>query len=134
MDREVKIESIRALERLIKEGKGDIIELKRVRNSLLNISTRFPPEILGDIFSWTLAREDPVLALNSHFEGFPKRSYNFFLVCYHWFEVASNIPTLLELLGKYFKGMEGMAPSSSPSRSTGPRPERFCIVHHTHFR
>jgi len=38
---------LRVLERRIEEGKGDIIKIKRARNSLLNIPMRIPPEILG---------------------------------------------------------------------------------------
>ena len=87
MGPEANINSIRALEKQIKEGKGDIIKLKRDRNSLLNISTRVPPEILGDIFSWNLVRK-------RRFQGLRKGSYNFLLVCHHWFEVASNTPEL----------------------------------------
>ena len=94
MGKEVNIESIRALEGQIEEGKGDAIKLKRARNSLLNISTRVPPEILEDIFSWTLARPDPALDLDSHFDGFHKGCYNFLLVCHHWFEVASHTTKL----------------------------------------
>jgi hypothetical protein len=58
MGREVNIDSIQALEKRIEEGKGDKIQLKRARNSWLNISTRVPPEILGDIFVWSLVREE----------------------------------------------------------------------------
>ena len=94
MDHEA-IESIRALEKQIEEGKGDTVKLKRARNSLLNISTRVPPEILGEIFSWTLVRGDPTL----YFDGLPKGSYNFLLVCHHWFEVASNTPKLWTFWG-----------------------------------
>ena len=54
MGREVNMDSIRALEKQIEEGKGDSIELKRTRNSLLNITARVPPEILGDVFAWCL--------------------------------------------------------------------------------
>ena len=50
MGHETNIDSIQALDKQIEEGKGDIIKLKRVRNSFLNISTRVPPEILGHIF------------------------------------------------------------------------------------
>ena len=94
MGQEVNIESIRVLEEQIAEGKGDVIKLKRARNSLLNISIRVPPEILGAIFSWTLVRPDPALNLDSHFDGFCEGFYNFLLVCHHWFEVASHTPKL----------------------------------------
>ena len=57
MGPEANIHSIKALEKQIEEGSGDIIKLKRARNSLLNISTRVPPEILGCILVWTLVRE-----------------------------------------------------------------------------
>jgi hypothetical protein len=56
MGRETNIESIRALEKQIEEGRGDTIKLKRARNSLLNISIRAPPEILGRIFFLVVAR------------------------------------------------------------------------------
>ena len=93
MDHEANINSIRALDKQIAEGEGDIIRLKRARNSLLNISTRVPPEILGHIFVWSLAREDNLsLDSRSLFEGIRRGSYNFLLVCHHWFEVASRTP------------------------------------------
>ena len=99
MGPEVNIESIRELERQIEEAKRRIVKLKRARNSLLNISTRVPPEILGDIFSWTLARGDPISSRDSHFDGFPKGSYNFLLVCHHWSDVASHTPKLWNFWG-----------------------------------
>jgi len=94
MGRETNIHSIQALEKRIEEGKGDIINLKRTRNSLLNISIRAPPEILGHIFTWSLVRES-----NKPFEGLQKGSYNFLLVCHHWFEVASRTPELWSFWG-----------------------------------
>ena len=67
------------------------MHLKRVRNSLLNVST-LPPEILGDIFHRNVI-------LKSTFGGLEKGSYNFLLVCHHWFEVASNTPELWSCWG-----------------------------------
>jgi len=88
MGRETNVHSIRALEEQIEDGKGDIIKLKRDRNSLLNITMRVPPEILGSIFAWSLVRPEDAC----DFKGLQKGSYNFLLVCHHWFEVASRTP------------------------------------------
>ena len=87
MVREVNIDSIRALEKQIEEHERAIIRLKRTRNSLLNVSTLLPPEILGNIFRWNVIPD-------GDFGGPPKGSYNFLLVCRHWFEVASRTPGL----------------------------------------
>ena len=69
-----------------------IIKLKRARNSLLNVS-KFPPEILGEIFRHNTA---------FHATYFPsmKRPHNFLLVCHHWFEVASHTPELWGFWGR----------------------------------
>ena len=67
-----------------------IIKLKRTRNSLLNVST-LPPEILGEIFRHSTALKANPKAIYS---SWVKRSYNFLLVCHHWFEVASHAPEL----------------------------------------
>ena len=99
MGLETNEESIMALDRQIEEGNGDIIKLKRARNSLLNISARVPPEILGDIFSRILFRPNPAPGVDWHFNGFYKDSYNFLLVCNHWFQVASHTPELWTYCG-----------------------------------
>ena len=92
--------SIRVLEKRIEEGGGDTIELKRTRNSLLNIYTRVPPEILGYIFVWSVCqKEDHSLFTHSHFNGLRKGSYNFPLVCHHWFKVVSSTPELWKVWG-----------------------------------
>jgi len=84
---EINIISILALERRIEEGLGDAIQLKRTRNSLLNVSTHVPPELLGQVFSWNVIPE--------RLFGEPEMgSYNFLLVCHHWFEVAYKTPEL----------------------------------------
>ena len=93
MGREINLESILVLEKQIKEHENTLIRLKRLRNSLLNVSTLLPPEILGNIFRWN-AIPDP-----GDFGGLPKGSYNFFLVCHHWFEVASRTPELWSFWG-----------------------------------
>jgi len=94
MGGEINIHSIRALERQINEGNGDVIELKRTRNSLLNISTCTPPEVLGRIFVWSLLRPVWHPTQCQDFAGLQKGSYNFLLVCHRWFEVASRTPEL----------------------------------------
>ena len=102
MGKQTNIETIRALEKQIEEEEGDIIQLKRTRNSLLNISTRIPPEILGHIFFYTLVRQKCMMRLRGggpHFDSIHPSSYNFLLVCHHWFEVASRAPRLWNFWG-----------------------------------
>ena len=118
MGREVNVDAIRVLEKQIEEGKGDTITLKRARNLLLNISARVPPEILGDVFAWCLVPEASYsIHSQSHFKGFQKGSYNFLLVCHHWFQVASRTPELWSFWGntlqdwkKYHHRWAGVAP------------------------
>ena len=95
MGREINIDRIRDLGKQIEEGAGDIIKLKRVRNSLLNISTIVPPEILGSIFRWNVIPDSGL----PPFGSLPKGTYNFLFVCHHWFEVASHTPELWSFWG-----------------------------------
>ena len=92
MGHEINIDRIRNLEKEIEGGVGDIIELKRARNSLLNISVIIPPEILGSIFCWNVTPDGGLPRIG----GFRKGTHNFLLVCHYWFEVASHT---LELWG-----------------------------------
>ena len=87
MGREIHHDSILALEKQIEEHERAIIRLKRARNSLLNVSTLLPPEIIDSIFHWNVIPD-------GDFGGLSKGSYNFLLVCHHWFEVASHTPEL----------------------------------------
>ena len=93
---EANIDSILGLEKRIEEGQGDVIQLKRARNSLLNISTLVPPELLGQVFRWNVT---PV----GNYGNPRKGSYNFLLVCHHWFEVASGTPELWTYWGNTLK-------------------------------
>jgi len=91
MGREINIDHIRDLEKQIEEGAGDIVKLKRVRNSLLNIPRIVPPEILGSIrFHWNVTLDGGL----PPFGSLPEGTCNFLLVCHHWFEVASHTPEL----------------------------------------
>ena len=88
---ETNIESIRALEEQIIEHERVVNELKRTRNSLLNVS-KFPPEVLGDIFRWNVS-------FKKRFDGLEEGSRNFLLVCHHWFEVALHTPEVWSFWG-----------------------------------
>jgi hypothetical protein len=99
MDREINLNSIRVLEKQIQEHERAIIQLKRVRNSLLNVSTRLPPEVLGSIFRWNVIPD-------GDFGGLSKGSYNFLLVCHHWFRVASATSGLWSFWGNSIEDWE----------------------------
>jgi len=118
MGPEINIDTILALEKQIEEGLGDTIQLKRARNSLLNISTRVPPEVLGQVFSWNVI---PV----GDYSELEKGSYNFLLVCHHWFEVASGTPDLWTYWGNTLKQW------SRRYQRSGTAP--LDLVLHTHY-
>jgi len=88
MDREINLDSILALEKRIRDRESALIQLKRARNSLLNISILLPPEILGSIFYWN------VIPDGDRFARPANDSFNFLLVCHHWYEVALRTPEL----------------------------------------
>ena len=64
------------MEKQIKDHERAIIQLKRARNSLLNVSTHLPLEILGNVFL-------PNVIPDGGFSGLAKGSYDFLLVCHH---------------------------------------------------
>ena len=89
MDHEKNANSIRELDKQIGELERTIAQLKQTRNSLLNITTLIPPEILGKIFCLSQTT-----------------SYNFLFVCHHLFEVASHTPELWSSWGKTLRDWE----------------------------
>jgi len=94
MGREVNIDSILVLDERIKEITAELARLKRTRNSLLNVA-RIPPEILGRIFHLNVIPE----ASEGYFPKLRKGSYNFLLICHHWFQVARTTPELWSFWG-----------------------------------
>jgi len=94
MSGEANIDAIRAVERQTNEGNGDVISLKRFRNSSVNVPEWAIPEILGNILVWSLVQEHAWT-----FQGPQKGPYNFLLVCHHRFEVACSTPELWSLWG-----------------------------------
>ena len=61
--------------------------------------SKFPPDVLGNIFRWNVTLEEP-------FDGIKEESYNFLLVCHHWFEVASRAPELWAFWGNNLEDWE----------------------------
>lgn len=108
MDREINLDSILALEKQFQERESSgrkvhlheksTIQLKRDRNSVLNVSA-LPPEILGDIFGWNVIPD-------GDFGGLSTDSYNFLLVCHHWFHVASRTPRFWSFWGNSIRDWE----------------------------
>ena len=99
MNRERNLDSIRDFDKQITEHEVALARLKRTRNSLLNISTLIPPEILGNIFYWTTIPEQK-------YSASPKPSYNFLFVSRNWFEVASHTPQLWTSWGNNLRDWE----------------------------
>ena len=101
----MNIKSILALDEKIRRYEGTFpspmskaasIDLKRTRNSLLNIS-KLSSELLGNIFLWNVAFRGEIGGYG--FDRLDEGSHNFLLVCHHWFEVASCTPELWSFWG-----------------------------------
>ena len=96
------------MEEQIREHERTIIKLKRIRNSLLNVS-KLPPEVLGNIFQWNVS-------FKNNFDGLEERSRNFLCVCHHWSEVALRTPEVWSFWGNtpedwaHWHGRSGTAP------------------------
>ena len=73
MDQEVNLASIQALEKQIQEYERALIQLKRTRNSLLNVSTLLPPEVLRNIFRWNVIPDEDFGGLSATSVQFPPR-------------------------------------------------------------
>lgn len=87
MGHEHNLDSIQAVEKEIENHELVISKLKQASNSPLNISTLIPPEILGNIFYWTVD-------LQREHSTSQKIPHNLLFVCRHWFEVALRTPQL----------------------------------------
>jgi len=110
MGLEINIDSITALDKRIKEITAELAQLKRTRNSLLNVA-RIPPEILGHIFHLNVMPG----AVEGYFPKLRKGSYNFLLVCHHWFRVARNTPELWTFWGNNLEDWRRRYPLSGVS-------------------
>jgi len=86
MSHKINIGFTEALDKKIAERTAETTQLKRSRNSLLNVA-RIPPEILGYIFYLCIL---PVIPgdRDARFASIRRDSRYFLLVCHHWFEVA----------------------------------------------
>ena len=108
MGRETDVDSILALDKRIEELTAELIRLKRSRNLLLHVA-HLPPEILGYIFRFNIIAEVGA----PQFAGIHKDSYNFLLVCHHWFEVARSLPELWSFWGNSLEHWKRQHPHST---------------------
>jgi hypothetical protein len=84
MECECDLDSMQTTERGNEEHE---MKLDRARASPLGISTLLPPEILGNIFHWTMI-------FQRSYGTSPQAPSNLLLVCRHWFEVGLQTPQL----------------------------------------
>ncbi|KAF9780614.1 hypothetical protein BJ322DRAFT_1112608 [Thelephora terrestris] len=92
MGHEVDEVDIRELEGKIEEGMGNAGRLKRAQNTLLNISIRVPPELLGYIFLCIVGDHNRLRSLHG-------ACYRFLFVCHRWYHVARSTPELWTFWG-----------------------------------
>ena len=95
---ETNTESVQTPEEQTREHERAIIELKRTRNSLLNIY-KLPPELLGDIFRRNVA---PMIDF-SRWPNWIDRTHNFLFVCHRWFEISTHTPEVWGFWGTSLK-------------------------------
>ncbi|KAF9779808.1 hypothetical protein BJ322DRAFT_343667 [Thelephora terrestris] len=93
LSREVNAHAIQNLEAQIQHDGKQATRLKRLRNSLLNVSVYLPPETLGHIFWWN------VVSGVSSTGRISRNTFNFLLVCRYWFDVATSTPSLWAFWG-----------------------------------
>lgn len=90
---EANAHTIQSLEAQIQHHGKETIRLKRLRNSLLNVSVCLAPEILGYIFWWRVISG---VSASGKISG---NTFNFLLVCRYWFDVAVSTPSLWAFWG-----------------------------------